>query len=76
MTPEDQGAQMAALAAEETALRDRLRALEDELHTTLRRDPHGNAARIDAAERELRKIVLRLVEIEREQIELRLSASL
>ena len=76
MTAEDLDTQTAALGAEETDLRERLRSLEDELHSGLRRDAHGNAKAIDAAEREIRKIVLRLVAIERERIELTVAAAL
>ena len=76
MSEPDLVAQAAALAAEETALRERLRSLEDDLHSLLRRGAHASADRADSIEREIRKIVLRLVEIEREQIELRIAASL
>jgi hypothetical protein len=65
----------AALAAEETSLRERLRSLEDDLQRLLRGGGHANAEHADSAEREIRKIVLRLVAIEREQTELRIAAS-
>jgi hypothetical protein len=76
MTAEDLDARTAGLVAEESALRERLRELEDEIHSHLRRDQRGNAARIDEVEREIRRIVLRLVANERERIELAVAASL
>jgi hypothetical protein len=76
MTAQDLDSREAALSAERDALLGRIRALEDDVHTVLMRDPHANADRIGSVEREIRKIVLRLVEIEREQIEVRIAASL
>jgi hypothetical protein len=75
MTTDNVDARATELADEESGLKERLRAIEDEIQTKLRHEGHAGA-RIDAAERDVRKIVLRLVEIEREQIELRVAASL
>ena len=76
MTEPDVEAMTAALAAEETALRERLRSLENDLQAQL----HGRAATradlVDSAEREIRKVVLRLVAIERERIEANIAATL
>ena len=76
MTAGDVDVQLATLASEEESLRTSLRAIEDEVHTVLRRDTHANADRLAAREREIRRIVLRLVELERERIELAISESL
>jgi hypothetical protein len=76
MTVDDLEAQTAALADEEAALRDRLRALESEIHSVLRRDAHANADAITEREKEIRRIVLRLVGIERERIEIQIADSL
>ena len=76
MSETDLEAQVAALAAEQTTLRDRLRSLEDDLQAQLRRGDHASSGDVDKVEREIRKIVLRLVAIEREQIELNIAASL
>ena len=76
MTVEDLETAASALAAEEASLRERLRALEDEIHSSLKRNPHANAAAIDEREREIRRIVLRLVAIERERTELEIAESL
>lgn len=76
MTAHDLDIQADALTAEETELRERLRAIEDTVHSRLRRDERANAHAIAAAEKEIRTIVLRLVALERERIELRVAASL
>jgi hypothetical protein len=76
MTAGDLDVQIATLASEESSLRTRLRALEDEIHSVLRRDSHANAERLAVHEKEIRRIVLRLVEIERERIEVTISESL
>jgi len=76
MTEPDLEAQAAALAAEETTLRERLRSLEDDLQSLLHGAAHASVDHADSTEREIRKIVLRLVAIEREQIELKIAASL
>lgn len=64
------------LAAEEAALRERLRSLENDVHTRLRADERANEHAIEVAEREIRKIVLRLVAVERERIERSVAESL
>ena len=76
MAEADPDAISAELAAEEAGLRERLRALEALIHDRLKRDLEGNMKKIEEVERELRAIVLRLVQIEREQIELRIAREL
>lgn len=76
MTAGDVDVQIATLATEEAALRTRLRALEDEIHSVLRRNSHANADRMTECEKEIRRIVLRLVAIERERIEVTIADSL
>ena len=63
----------AGLAAEAAGLRARLRELEDQIHSTLRRNTHENIDAIQDLEREVRRIVVRLSEIERETIEARVA---
>ena len=76
MTAGDVDVQIAILASEAASLRTRLRDIEDEIHSVLRRDAHGNVERITECEKEVRRIVLRLVELERERIEVTLTESL
>ena len=76
MSETDLEAQVAALTGEEATLRDGLRSLEDDLQTQLRRGAHASGKDVDTIEREIRRIVLRLVEIEREKIELNVASSL
>lgn len=76
MTEDDLGTDEARLTAERASLIERLRSLEDDVHSHQSRDKSAHADRIDSMEKEIRKIVLRLVEIEREEIELRIAASL
>ena len=76
MTAGDLDVQIATLASEEASLRTRLREIEEEIHSVLRRDAHANAERMTEREKEVRRIVLRLVEIERERIEVTISESL
>ncbi len=75
MTDGDIDAQRSALDAEESELRTRLRALEELVHSRLLPDRRSNATAIDRAEREIRSVVLRLVEMERDRIELNIAAS-
>ncbi len=76
MTEDDLGTDEARLTAERASLIERLRALEDDVQAHRSTKPGAHADRIDSLEKEIRKIVLRLVEIEREEIELRIAASL
>ena len=76
MTAADLDAQSDALAHEEGELRVRLRALENELHATLHGGRPASPHSVDATERAIRIIVLRLVEIERERIDLRVASAL
>jgi hypothetical protein len=73
MPADDPDAGEADLAAEAAGLRARLRDIEDQIHSTLRRNTHDNIDAIENLEIEVRRIVMRLSEIERETIEARLA---
>ena len=64
------------LAAEAAELRARLRELEDRIHSDLRRNTHDNIDTIEDVEKEVRRIVVRLSEIERETIEARVAENM
>jgi vacuolar-type H+-ATPase subunit D/Vma8 len=76
MSVDETGAGEAALAAEAAELRARLRDLEDRIHSTLRRNAHDNSAAIQELEKEVRRIVMRLSDIERETVEARIAESM
>jgi hypothetical protein len=54
-------------------LREQLRTFEERIHGDLLRKPQPNINRINGIERRIRQIVLRIVELEREKIELRVA---
>ena len=76
MVADNADARSAELDAEEIRLREELRAAADRIHSTLRVNAHGNAEEIAAIEKRVRAIVLALSAIERERIEISVSASL
>jgi hypothetical protein len=76
MTEQEFAQASADLDAEAGALRERLQDLEELVHGKLVDETERNIVRVAAIERQIREIVLRLCEIEREQIELRVAKAL
>lgn len=76
MSAHELDARSAEITAEEARLRKELRGLEDEVHSRLRRDTHANADKIEAVEKQIRAVVLRLSALEQEQIEITIARSL
>lgn len=76
MTSEELDAQDVALTEEESRLRSELGSLLDERLGGLRRDLHHHADAIDAIEKRIRTIVLRLTQIERDRIDLNIARAL
>jgi hypothetical protein len=74
MTEKPLDTESARIEAEITALKEQLRAYEERIHGELKLDPDPNWNRIRGIENRIREIVLRLVELEREQIELHISS--
>ncbi len=75
MTDEEFNKASTGLSTEASALREELHYFENLVHDRLNRDLETHNGRINNAERRIREIVLRLVEIEREQIELNVTRS-
>ncbi|HQR37957.1 MAG TPA: hypothetical protein PLF26_06095 [Blastocatellia bacterium] len=76
MNDHDSDAADHALADEVTLLKTTLRSLVDELHGSAHLRATRDPARVDDVERELRRVVLRMVQIERDRIELRIARAL
>jgi len=76
MTEDEYTTASTELATEAATLRERLHYFENLVHDRLARDTHEHYGRINNAEKHIRDIVLRLVEIEREQIELNISKTM
>jgi hypothetical protein len=72
MTEQEYEQAAAELTDEAARLRERLRALEQIIHGKLLPDAAKHLGRIEAIERQIVAIVLRLSEIERDQIDLRI----
>ena len=76
MTHEEFQKASTELSTEVAMLRERLHYFENLVHDRLNRDTHEHFGRINNAEKHIRDIVLRLVELEREQIELNIAKAL
>lgn len=72
MTEEEFARASAELDEEARSLRDRLHTLEEIVHGKLLKDAEEHLGRIAAVERQIREIVLRLCDIEREKTDLRI----
>lgn len=70
MTEEEYDQAAVELADEAARLRERLRALEQIVHGKLLGDAEKHMGRIEAVERQITAIVLRLTALEREQTDL------
>lgn len=69
MSHDDHSTSLAGLSQEEIDLRKKLTQLEDAL-SPLRSNIRANHKELISLEKQIRRIVLRLTEIEREQIEI------
>ena len=68
--------EVARIQTERERLRAQLRAFEEKVHGELLLEPKPNWNRIRGVESRIRDVVLRLVELEREEIAARVAASL
>jgi hypothetical protein len=76
MTDDEYAQASAQLDEEAGRLRERLEALEEIIHGKLIAEAEKHIGRVEAIERQIREIVLRLCEVEREQTELRIAEAM